>query len=334
MRQPGKTCAPACTFPGRRRISSGYKGDVHMKKRLQTILLLALLPAALWLLVDTAVRDTVSAALALCARSVIPALFPFMVLSSMLVALGLGELLSAPLGGLMALYGISGAGSSALVLGLLGGYPMGGRTAGALYRDGLITRDEAERLLAFCNNANPAFLINVLGTGIFGSFRAGLWLWLIHIAAALLTGLLVGRPHRSGTPRASRQPAAFRAAGLASVFVNSVQGALRSILNVCAFVVVFSILSQPLRGLGGIAGTLGAGTLELFSVLPLLTPDRTGFILAAGIAGWGSLSVLCQTAALITDTGLSLRRCTLGKAVQSILSMLLAALCSSFVFPA
>lgn len=304
-----------------------------MKKQFRVIFLILLLLWALWLLTDTSVRSSVTAALSLCARSVIPALFPFMVVSSLLIALGLGELLSAPLGGLMALYGIGGAGASALVLGLIGGYPTGGRTAAALYREGLVTRDEAERLLAFCNNANPAFLITVLGVGVFGSFRAGLWLWLIHIAAALLTGLVTARPHRDLPRSAPQNRAAFRTAGFASAFVSSVQSALGSILSVCAFVVVFSILSLPIRRLGGIVGTAATGALELFSVLPLLKPDRTGFILAAGIAGWGSLSVLCQTAALTADTGLSLRRCALGKAVQSILSMLLAALCCSFVFP-
>ena len=305
-----------------------------MKKRLQTAMLLLLTPAALWLLLDTSVRDAVGAALALCARSVIPALFPFMVVSSMLVALGLGELLSAPLGGLMALYGIGGAGASALVLGLIGGYPMGGRTAAELYRDGLISQDETERLLSFCNNANPAFLINVLGTGIFGSFQAGLWLWLIHIASALTAGLLVGRPRRGSALHSARTPAAaFRAAGISSVFVSAVQTALRSILNVCAFVVVFCVLSLPFRTMGGTVGALASGLLELFSTLPLLTPNRTGFVLAAGLSGWGGVSVLCQTAALTADTGLSLRRCALGKAVQGLLSALLAFLCTGFVFP-
>lgn len=297
------------------------------------MLLILLLLWAFWLLTDPSIRSSVTAALFLCARSVIPALFPFMVVSSLLISLGLGELLSAPLSGWMALYGIGGAGASALVLGLIGGYPTGGRAAAALYREGLVSRDEAERLLAFCNNANPAFLITVLGVGVFGSFRAGLWLWLIHIAAALLTGLLTARPRRD-LPRSTPQNRpAFRAAGFTSAFVSSVQSALGNILSVCAFVVVFSILSLPIRRLGGIVGTAATGALELFSVLPLLTPDRTGFILAAGIAGWGSLSVLCQTAALTVDTGLSLRRCALGKAVQSVLSMLLAALCSGFVFP-
>ena len=305
-----------------------------MKKSLQTTLLLFLIPVALWLLLDTSVKDAVGAALTLCARSVIPALFPFMVVSSMLVALGLGELLDAPLGGLMALYGIGGAGASALVLGLIGGYPMGGRTAAELYRNGLLTRDEAERLLSFCNNANPAFLISVLGTGLFGSFRAGLWLWLIHIAAALTAGLLAGRPPSGAESRPSPTPAAaFRAVTVSSVFVSAVQTALRSILNVCAFVVVFSVLSLPFRAIGGTVGALASGLLELFSTLPLIPSDRSGFVLAAGLSGWGGISVLCQTAALTADTGLSLRRCVLGKAVQGVLSALLAWLCTGLVFP-
>ena len=333
MRQKRKTFPTSLYYS---RISPHIfptEGGIFVKKHLRVILLTLLLLCALWLLTDTSVRTSVSSALILCARSVIPALFPFMVVSSLLISLGLGELLSGPLGGLMALYGIGGAGASALVLGLIGGYPTGGRTAAALYREGLVTRDEAERLLAFCNNANPAFLITALGVGVFGSFRAGLWLWLIHIAAALLSGLLAARPRRGASCSAPQNRTSFRAAGFSSVFVSAVQGALGSILSVCAFVVVFSILSQPLRRLGGIAGTVGTGALELFSVLPLLTPDPTGFILAAGISGWGSLSVLCQTAALMAGTGLSLRRCALGKAVQSVLSMLLAALCSGFVFP-
>ena len=57
------------------------------------------------------------------------------------------------------------AGSAALLLGLVGGYPIGARTAAELYASGDLTRQEAERLLTFCNNSNPVFLISVLGCG-------------------------------------------------------------------------------------------------------------------------------------------------------------------------
>ena len=68
------------------------------------------------------------------------------------------------------------------------------------------------------------------------------------------------------------------------------------------------------------------------ALTPLLPCDRTGFLLAAGCAGWGGLSVLCQTAAVLDGTDLSLRPCFLGKLVQGLLSVLLAAVVSIWLF--
>lgn len=66
---------------------------------------------------------------------------------------------------------------------------------------------------------------------------------------------------------------------------------------------------------------MGCG--ELFSLTPLLPCDRSGFLLAAGCAGWGGLSV-SQTAALLDGTDLPLAPCLLGKLTHGLLSALLA----------
>ena len=58
--------------------------------------------------------------------------------------------------------------------GLHRGLSGGARTAIALYENGQCSRAEAERLLAFCNNSGPAFILGVVGTGVFGSGAAGL----------------------------------------------------------------------------------------------------------------------------------------------------------------
>ena len=95
--------------------------------------------------------------LALCGGSVIPALFPFLVVSRLFVATGsaaaLGRLL-APL--TRRVLGVSGPGGTAVLLGLLGGYPVGAQTAGELVRTGAVSRQEGQRLLLFCNNCGPA----------------------------------------------------------------------------------------------------------------------------------------------------------------------------------
>ena len=271
------------------------------------------------------VRAAAAEALSLCASSVIPALFPFLVVSSLLLSLGLGELLSPMLAGLMEpLFRVDGVGSSALLLGLVGGYPIGAKTAADLYRKGLLSRPEAERLLAFCNNSNPVFLISVLGVGVFGSVRAGVWLWLIHLLSALLTGLLF-RNWGGQERRQAGGTTAFQAVSLSAAFVSAVRESLSGMLSVCAFVTFFYVLARPLASLGGWLGPVLVGLTELFSLTPLLRADRFGFILSSAMAGWGGLSVLCQTAAVLEGSGLRLQSCAAGKAVQGLLAGLLAA---------
>ncbi len=304
-----------------------------MKLRWRLSACLMLCGLLLWFLADAAgVRASMEEALSLCARSVVPSLFPFLTASSLLLSLGFGELAAPYLAGVMEpLFRVPGAGSAALLLGLVGGYPIGARTAADLYRQGSVSRSEAERLLAFANTSNPVFLISVLGAGVFSSVRTGLWLWLIHILSALLTGLLFRRSGHDTVSQPLSRKTASRSVRFTTAFVEAVRSALSGILSVCAFVTFFYVLAHPLARLGGAAGPLLVGSLELFSLTPLLTADRFGFILAAGMSGWGGLSVLCQTAAVLDGSGLGLRNCLLGKLSHGVLSVLLALLLSHYV---
>lgn len=189
----------------------------------------------------TAAREGVM----LCLQTVLPSLFPFFVLSSLLVQSDVPRLLSRAMAGVMyPLFGVSGAGASALILGLLGGYPVGARTVAELYGRGEIAREEAEQLLAFCNNSGPGFFLGVCGTAVFGSARAGAYLYLIHVGAALVTGVLLRRD--LGLPRrkaVSRQRAPF---DLAAALPAAVQGSFAAVGSVSAFVIFFMVLLRLL----------------------------------------------------------------------------------------
>lgn len=299
-------------------------------KRKTVLCLLAALGLAALLADAEGVRRGVAEALALCGGTVIPSQFLFLAASSLLVSLGVGEVLAPRLEFLMwPLFRVDGAGAAALILGLVGGYPIGARTAAELYREGSVTKGEAERLLTFCNTANPAFLISVLGAGVFGSVRVGMWLWLVHVLSALLTGILFRGG--SGGRTEPRRPVPVRTVPLVQAFVDAVRGALDSVLRICAFVTVFYVLARPLRGLSGLGGAAAVGALELFSAVPLLTDGPGGYVLAAALAGWGGVSVLFQTLAVLADSGLSARACVLGKAVQAAISAALALATAGYV---
>lgn len=288
-------------------------------RKLVVILVSLLAAALLW---DAAgAAEAVRRGIELCLASVIPALFPFFVVSSLLVSLGAGRaarILERPF---RALFRCGGAGAAAFLLGMLGGYPVGAATVASLVRQGDVSPAEGRRLLAFCSNAGPAFIIGVAGLTVFGSARVGTYLYLIHITAAMAAGFLLRgrRAVTGGTYHPPARPA------LISAFLSAVQGAASAMGRVCAFVVFFLVLLSLTERVTGPLPPGAAGFLELTNGVLRLSPTRTGFITAAALLGWGGLSVHCQTASVLDGTNVPLDRYFLGKALQSLLSALLAA---------
>ena len=141
--------------------------------------------------------------LLLCGNLIVPALFPFFILSSLLVSTGGAARFGRLLSGVMGIwFHQPGASASALVLGFLGGYPVGAKTVCTLYEEKLCDRTQAEHLLLFCNNAGPAFILGAAGSAVFHSAAIGFLLLAIQIFSALLVGVLF-RPARgdTATPR-------------------------------------------------------------------------------------------------------------------------------------
>ena len=262
-----------------------------------------------------AVRD----GLALCAGSVIPALFPFLAVSGLLTALYAG---AAPaLGPLARLLGCSRAGARAFLLGLTGSYPVGARTVAQLYRRGGISRREACRLLLFSNNCGPAFILGVAGLGCFGSLRAGVLLWGVHILAALVIALALPRQTAEPSERPGSVPAR---PALVPALIAAVRDAAGTMVYICGFVVFFLVLLRVMGRVTGLSHPVLSGAVELTQGILALPHTRRGFVWAAGLLGWGGLSVHGQSAAVLSGTGLPMGPYLAAKAAHAAVSVLLA----------
>ena len=279
--------------------------------------------------------------LALCFNVIVPSLFPFFVLSSLVVDLGLAAYLGRAMEGLMRpLFRVSGSCAAAVALGFIGGYPVGARTALQLYEQGLCSKTEAERLLAFCNNSGPAFILGVVGAGVFGDSRVGLLLYLTHALASLLVGLLFRfyggwERRRACAPR----PKPIQTVTLPAAFTGAVSRALQSTLNICAFVVFFAVVLRLLSAYGALSGAaallslagfegewarrLVAGLLELSWGVASLQGGAglAGRVsMAAFMLGWAGLSVHCQVLSFLVDSGLSARVYLAGKLCHGLIA--------------
>ena len=213
-------------------------------------------------------EESVAAAregISLCMDVLIPSLFPFFVLSSLLISTGLAGLCARPLESFMRpLFGVGGAGAAALSLGLIGGYPVGARTVAQLVQRRECSQTEARRLSLFCNNCGPAFFIGAAGVGVFGAKEAGFLLLGANLKAAVLLGILFhvfGKETAQEETRKRERPAR---APLTTEFPQCVRNAFSSTLGVCAYVILFSVLTR----LADCSGLLPFLVNVLSSLLP------------------------------------------------------------------
>ena len=258
--------------------------------------------------------------LTLCLKTVIPSLFPFFVLSILLTSSLLGSSipLLRPLGWLC---GLPKGAESLLIPAFLGGYPVGAQSVAEACRSGQLSKAQTQRLLAFCNNAGPSFILGVVGLGCFQSLRVGAILYTIHALSAGLVGMLLRGSCRSRPGGFHPQPPPEK---ILPAFIRSVQESAAAMLRVCGFVVFALVAQTLLTDLTGLAHPAFLGFIELTVGVTRLGSGKRDFVWAAAMLGWGGLSVHGQTAAVLSGTELKMGRYFLGKALQAVLSAALA----------
>lgn len=285
-----------------------------------------------------------SEGLRLCAELILPSLFPFFVVSSLLARLGFPRLLGAWLRRpAELLFHVSGAGATALFIGLTGGYPLGAAYLAELTERGELSPREAGLLLGFCNNSGPAFLVGAIGAGVFDSLPAGLLLYAAHVLAALLTALLL-RPREKPAPAVPEGPLP-EPEPFSRALAEAVGGAVPAVLGVCGFVVVFTVFTgllrangflEPAEALLSAAGLSPEGSRALLlgfwelgsgvGALRGLPLSPANLALAALLVGWGGLSVHFQSLAPFSELPVNCSRHLPGRLLSAGLGALLARL--------
>ncbi|MCD9023909.1 nucleoside recognition domain-containing protein [Cohnella silvisoli] len=119
-----------------------------------------------------------------------PALFPFFVLSELLLGFGIVHLAGTLLDPFMRpLFRLPGVGGFVVAMGFASGYPVGARLTSRLMEQKLVTRNQGERLVAMTTTSDPIFLIGAVCIGFFGSLEAAPALAVAHYGGALLLGV-------------------------------------------------------------------------------------------------------------------------------------------------
>lgn len=269
-----------------------------------------------------------SEGITMCLYTVIPSLFPFFFLSTLLCSTLVGDQIPAlrPLGKLC---GIPAGGESLLVLGLIGGYPVGAQSIYQAYRSGQLSESDARRMLGFCNNAGPSFIFG-MAASLFTSPYAPWLIWLLHILSALLVGMLL--PGK-GTGSCAISPSA------PVTVPQALEKSCRIMVNVCGWVISFRVILAFCQRwfLWLLPKELQVGFTGLMEMsngcysLSMLSSERVRFVMCVCILSLGGLCVAMQTASATKELGTGMY--FPGKMLQCVISFTLAAMVQGLLFP-
>lgn len=275
------------------------------------ILLLAcvIIMSCIFTLTTDLCSDAALEALRICTYSVVPSLFPFMVLSG--IACELASRLTAD--------SSRAAVFTVAILGVLCGFPIGASVATTMYKKGALSPKKAELVAGFFNNASPAFAVDVIGRMFWHSCALGWVFYICQILSSIFmfgvwriffadvsAGSADGRRNRSDAIRSQN-------ASAADIFCDSVGSGAVTVVKVCGYIVFFHVVLSLFEAMFSYLGLP-----QIFSVLISAFAEFTsgasaaaslggnvGALICAFSVGFSGISVLAQSAGILASASLS-----------------------------
>lgn len=261
----------------------------------------------LMLVSPKAVFTGASEGLLLWFQVILPTLFPFLLITSLLLTTGNMHLIRAAFAPFLTrLFHVSPNGSFAVVTGFLCGYPMGAKTAADLTQAGYISREEGEYLLSFCNNSSPVFLLNFVLWKTLGDDT----LLLPTLIILLISPVIVSFFTRKGrTFSGSETPPHSKISWSFAEIDNCIMDSFETLVKVGGYIILFSVLlalceSAPVSVP---AIDLFLPLLELTNGLVLLKemdlPMIVFYPAVLGLTSFGGLCAAAQTQCMVQKAG-------------------------------
>lgn len=294
--------------------------------------------------------------LLLWANAVVPSLLPFFIATELLghtnVVSSLGKLLNKIM---RPIFNVPGEGAYAFIMGIISGYPIGAKIVTKFRQDGVCTKAECERLLAFTNNSGPLFIIGTVGISLFCDTRTGLLLFITHLLACVCVGIIFRfwksndkeLIHKANTISNSNSfTVSF--SNLGEVLRSSITNAISTVVLIGGFVVLFSVILSILDN-SGLLNLCASAIAPLFNTLGIdssfVKPILSGIIeltngvkqvanitskvisnniiFSAFLLGFGGISVLLQVLSITSKSDISIKPYIFGKFLHGIIAAFL-----------
>lgn len=260
-----------------------------------------------------AIRDT----LVLFINRVLPPLFPYMVISKLMVSMDLLSPLSRSMG-IGRLFRLPSGASSVVFTGLLCGFPVGASGTCTLYENGQISKASAGRLAALSSNTSPAFLFGTVAA-LWNSKAYGGFLFAVQTVSAVLIAYIAARFMKKESNAENKNSMAENRP-FTEELCKAISESASACLAVCAYIVFFRVMAV-------LFSTLIPAMAKVFSVIfefssgcvdGAAVGGTRGIFMTGFAVGSAGLSVMMQNYNFIGRYGIPTKMLWLTKGIQGL----------------
>lgn len=252
-------------------------------------------------------------------QKMIPALFPFMVLSGIMIRMNLTDSFVKVLSPLLKpLFQVSPACLYTIVTGFLCGFPMGANVTAQLYERGRITKAEGDFLLAFCNNIGPVYFLSFAlpVAGIRQIIPALFGMYGLPLLYGLFLRLFLNGEKKPSLVAAEKRKELSFLEALDEAVISS----LTAITKLGGYMILFNMLNVfPYLLCKGETQRHFLGCLFEITGGISAIQDQSPFLVLC-LLPFGGFSCIAQTYSMIRGTGLSLKKYVMHKLVLTVVS--------------
>jgi sporulation integral membrane protein YlbJ len=293
-----------------------------MKKKIVSLLIvLIILFIGFEMLTESeSILNSVNFSFQIWINNIFPSLFPFFVLSELLINFGfvdfLGEILNPFMNKVFKSKGETGF---ALAMSMVSGFPSGAKYTRELYLQGIINEQEATKLLTFTHFSNPMFILGTISVSFLNNKEMGLLILITHFISNIIIGIIFRNYYisKNTNVRVSLKKAFIKLhnkrinneKNFGQIIYSSLTNAINTLLLILGVISMFLIITTVINNnlnmnlyTRSIVNGLFEMTQGLKYVSLLNFPLKLKVLLSTMLISFGGLSVHMQVISILSDT--------------------------------
>ncbi len=292
-----------------------------MKKITSILIMLVLMFIGYEILTESeTILNSVNFSLNVFKNNIFPSLFPFFVLSNLLIKCGLPEFMGNLFKGVMnKFFKIKGVAAFIFFMSIISGNPANAKYTRELYLEKKINKYEATKILCFTCFSNPLFILGTVSILFLNNKEAGLLILLCHYLGNIFVGFGMRNYHpskieneKTSLKKAINEMHKKRISNKDSfgeIITNSLISSINTlllILGVITTCIVLTTIIDNNLNLNSIFQSVLNGFVEMTQGLKYISleaiPLKMKCVLTVMILSFGGLSIHMQIVSILSDT--------------------------------